>query len=317
METIDLIIPAYHSGKRILTLLDLITRQTIVPAKVIIMNTEEEYFINNPDLGKAIMEFEHPGGLQIQIYHVQKKDFDHGLTRDEGIRHGDSEYILCMTDDAIPADQYLIERLLQRFKDNQVAVAYARQLPAKNCDMVEQMTRTYNYPEQSIKKTNADIETLGIKTFFCSNVCAMYRRSVYEKLGGFTRHTIFNEDMIFAAQLIQKGYAVFYSADAAVYHSHNYNCRMQLHRNFDLGVSQADHPEIFAHISSEREGASMVGNISRVLCKRRKFIRLFYFYMQCAFKLVGFRLGKHYKHLPRHVIMFLTMNREYWSRAEG
>lgn len=40
--------------------------------------------------------------------------------------------------------------------------------------------------------------TWEFKTFFCSNVCAMYRRSIYEKLGGFVKHTIFNEDMIFA-----------------------------------------------------------------------------------------------------------------------
>lgn len=66
----------------------------------------------------------------------------------------------------------------------------------------------------------------------------MYRRSIYEKLGGFVKHTIFNEDMIFAGKLIQEGYAIAYVAEARVVHSHNYTNRQQLHRNFDLAVSR-------------------------------------------------------------------------------
>ena len=38
--------------------------------------------------------------------------------------------------------------------------------------------------------------------------------------------------------------AIAYVAEARVVHSHNYTNRQQLHRNFDLAVSQADHPEI-------------------------------------------------------------------------
>ena len=50
--------------------------------------------------------------------------------------------------------------------------------------------RNFNYPEQSKIKTKADLETLGIKTFFCSNVCAAYNRKIFDELGGFVKHTI-------------------------------------------------------------------------------------------------------------------------------
>ena len=69
---------------------------------------------------------------------------------------------------------------------------------------------------------------------------------------------IFNEDMICAGTMIQKGYSVVYAADARVYHSHNYSGRQQFHRNFDLGVSQAEHPEIFEGVPSEGEGIRLV-----------------------------------------------------------
>jgi rhamnosyltransferase len=64
--------------------------------------------------------------------------------------------------------------------------------------------------------------------------------------------------MIYAAKVIENGYQIAYAADARVIHSHNYTGKQQFHRNFDLGVSQAEHPEVFEGISSESEGIHMV-----------------------------------------------------------
>ena len=68
---------------------------------------------------------------------------------------------------------------------------------------------------------------------------------MYEALGGFSRRTIFNEDMILAGQMVQAGYKVAYAAEARVIHSHNYSGLQQFHRNFDLAVSLS-----LIHISS-------------------------------------------------------------------
>lgn len=66
--------------------------------------------------------------------------------------------------------------------------------------------------------------------------------------------TLFNEDMIYAATAMDAGYAVAYVPEAKVVHSHNLTPMQQFHRNFDLAVSQAEHPEIFAELKSEGEG---------------------------------------------------------------
>ena len=126
-----------------------------------------------------------------------------------------------------------------------MAAAYARQPPDKDCDIIERYTRSFNYPKESSVKTKADLDRLGIKTFFCSDVCAAYRRDLFEELGGFESPVIFNEDMFFATNAIEHGYGVAYAAEAKVVHSHNYTMRQQFHRNFDLAVSQKQHPEIF------------------------------------------------------------------------
>ena len=248
----------------------------------------------------------------ISVHPVLKKDFDHGATRHMGMGLSDTEFVLFMTHDAIPANKKLIEKLLISMTDPDVAISYGRQLARKNSDIIEKMTRIYNYPKKSCTKSKSDFEKLGIKTYFCSNVCAMYRKSVYESLGGFVQKTIFNEDMIMASKVINAGYKVAYCADAIVFHSHSYTCMQQFRRNFDLGVSQKQYDDVFGNISSEKEGAGYAGKIILALLRRGEILKAVYFVLQCVFKLAGYRLGINYDKLPKKIILWCTMNKGYW-----
>ena len=310
MQKVDVVIPMYHSNDRMIHMLELLISQSLCPNKVILMNTDESFYKADAGFQKVVEKYNSDGKMKIEVYHVSPEEFDHGRTRDEGILHSDAEYVLLMTDDAVPYDNKLIGHMLRGFDDKTIGAVYARQLAHKNSGMLEQLTREFNYPDKSCKKTKEDVKTLGIKAYFCSNVCAMYRKDLYVELGGFVNKTIFNEDMIYAAKLIQNGYAVYYEKDAAVYHSHKYSLMKQLRRNFDLGVSQADHPEVFDNVPSEGEGKKLVGFVSKRI--KGKIFHLFYFYMQCAFKLVGYKLGKKYKKLPKAIVRKLTMNKNYW-----
>ena len=195
-----------------------------------------------------------------------------------------------------------------------VIEAYARQLPAKECGFVERYTRSFNYPETNRIKTSEDLDELGIKTFFASNVCCAYRRDLYFAQGGFIRKTIFNEDMIFAGKAIQDGYAIAYAADAKVIHSHNYTSIQQFKRNFDLAVSQADHPEIFDGIRSESEGIHLVKTTACYLIKSGKIWLIPELVIKSGFKYLGYRMGKRYQNCLERSVMRCTMNPEYWEK---
>ena len=179
---------------------------------------------------------------------------------------------------------------------------------------MEQYTRQFNYPEKSRAKWLADLPELGIKTYFCSNVCAMYKRELYLQLGGFVKKTIFNEDMIFAGGLIQKGYGVAYAAEAKVVHSHNYSAIQQFHRNFDLAVSQADHPEVFDGIRSEGEGIRLVKKSLAYLVKTGHIWLIPQLVIQSGAKYAGYFLGKRYWKLPHRLVMACTMSPWYWKQ---
>ena len=158
-----------------------------------------------------------------------------------------------------------------------------------------------------------DLETLGIKTYFCSDVCAAYRKTVYDSLGGFEEKTIFNEDMIMAARMIHSGARVAYAAEAKVIHSHNYSCMQQLKRNFDLAVSQAEHPDIFENVRSESEGIRLVKDTAAYLVKKKKPWMVISLVVKSGFKYIGYRLGKNYRKLPEWLIRKCTMNPGYWE----
>lgn len=302
--TVDIVIPTYKPGKTFDELLRRLNRQTYPITRIVIMNTEESYW-------QTRWEQEYP---ILQVHHLKKAEFDHGGTRAEAARLCSSEYMICMTQDAMPADCRLVESLLKPLISGEAQASYARQIPAKDCNLIERLTRKFNYPEQSKIKSSLDLERMGIKTYFFSNVCAAYNKATYEVLGGFTERAIFNEDMYYAAELIDSGYRIAYEAEAKVIHSHNYSCMQQFHRNFDLGVSQACRPEIFQNISSEGEGVALVKKTAASLIKKKKPWLVVVLAAQSMSKYLGYFLGKRYRKLPRAVIRFCTMNLPYWER---
>lgn len=300
---IDVIIPTYRPDERVVLLVKKLLKQSRRPSHIYLVNTVSERF---PKELTHISE-------DVIVTHIRPEQFDHGGIRHEAAMRSKAEFILYMTQDAVVVGEDLIETLVRCFEDEKVGAAYARQLPAADCHLIERYTRAFNYPSKSRVKTAEDLPELGIKTYFCSDVCAMYRRSIYESLGGFEEKMIFNEDMVMAAKIIQSGYKVAYEAEAKVIHSHNYNCLQQFKRNFDLAVSQADYPQIFEEVKSENEGIRLVKETARYLIRIKKPWLIFSLVVKSGCKFFGYRMGKQYKKLPRWVIRHCTMNPRYWA----
>ena len=169
-----------------------------------------------------------------EILNIEKKDFNHANTRNIALRY-DADFYLFMTQDAQPYDEKLIEKLAEMFNDPDVVVTYSRQIPYSNADAIEIFARTTNYPEYSIVKSKKDLPAMGIKTFFSSDSCAMYRGDYFRSVGGFTPGLNTNEDMEFAARAIMDDKKVAYAHEAKVYHSHNFTLLQVWQRYGQIG----------------------------------------------------------------------------------
>ena len=177
MEQVDVIIPAYKPGEKYLKLIDMLLAQTYPVHRIIVMNTEEKYYQK--------LRYDHPRmktDEKIEVNHLSKREFDHGKTRNRGVKKSTAPYFIMMTDDAVPTDTTLVERLMKALEDPKVAVAYGRQVCGPDADPFEVYARSFNYPEESMVKSREDIPRLGIKTFFCSNVCAAYKKEIFTTL---------------------------------------------------------------------------------------------------------------------------------------
>lgn len=303
--SVDVIIPAYHSDDKFQNLLKMLYRQTKKPDRIIVLHTEEYEGQEQPlpDIP----------GSRIIVKPIKKAEFDHGGTRKYGASLSEADILMFMTQDAVPVDEFLIENLLTPYEDPWVAATYARQLPGENADLLERYTRHFNYPKTGSVKSSEDLEKLGIKTYFCSDVCATYRNNIYRELGGFVDRAIFNEDMIMAARMIKAGCRIAYAADARVIHSHKYTYRQQFTRNFDLGVSHNQYPDIFREVKSESEGIRLVKKSLRFLKKKKKYFMIPDLIINSGFKFVGYRLGLHYNVLPKSLVHRFSMNKSYWE----
>lgn len=320
MERPDVIIPVYRPDKKLEKLIAMLLSQTIHPKKVILMVTESEE-ATAEDVSEAVSRAAAAAGtysmdhVEFELVRVKKEKFDHGGTRNLAVTmHSSADFFLCMTQDAIPADIFMIEKLLACFEEENVGAVYARQTASENASFTERYLRLHNYPDESVVKTKADLEQLGIRTYMISNACAMYRRSLYDRLGGFVTDALFNEDMIYGAAVIESGAAIVYQSAARVLHTHNYGLKAQLCRSFDMAVSQKDNPQVFASVSSEREGFRYYRGGMNYCFSQKRYGDAFLFTMDAVARYLGFFLGKHYKKLPKSWILGLTLQPAYWEK---
>lgn len=280
---VDVVIPTYKPGNELKKLVERLMKQECKIHKIIIVNTLVD--------GLEFPVLDSVQGEKIERFDIPQEEFNHGLTRNYGMEQSDADYVVFMTQDAIPADSKLITELIRPFADEDVYVSYARQLPRKNCKYVESYVRSFNYPAEDVVKTKEDFDTMGIKTIFCSDVCAAYRRDRHQELGGFPK-TNFNEDMIFAYKTLMAGKKVYYASKAKVVHSHNYTYFQQYRRNVEIGKSQMEFKEIFGTLKSENEGVRMIKGGIMHLIKKGKWYLIPDLILSSGFKFIGYRVGK-------------------------
>jgi len=211
----------------------------LYPAEVILVDPPPPPFAPELELVTA----NHPGSGIAQLPSLTLADQTSNieLVRTSYLSNVQSEFVVFLTQDAIPADEFMIAELIKPLQiDSNIAISYDRQLPRPGAGPLERFAREFNYPAESILKTKNDIESLGLKTFFCSNTCSAVRYSIFNELDGFKNKVIVNEDMLFAAKAILQDYSVYYSAAAKVYHSHPYSLCETFGRYFNIGRFFAD-----------------------------------------------------------------------------
>lgn len=242
--------------------------------------------------------------------------FNHGGTRKKAVlKNSHHDIVIFLTQDAVLADKDTLQNILIPFRDQSVSAVCGRQLPNRVAGVIAVHARMFSYPVMSFVRSYADRKMCGIKATFLSNSFAAYRVSALNKVGGFPGDVIFGEDMYVAAKLLKAGYKIAYTADACVYHSHNYSLRQEFNRYFDMGVFHAREPWIRAEFGgAEKEGIKFVISEIKYLAKHA-FWRIPEGLLRTALRYFGFRLGLIEKSIPVSIKRKLCMNKGYFKNS--
>jgi rhamnosyltransferase len=304
MGEVAVVIPVWQGARHLPGLIAALRRQTVAPDPILVIDS------SSPD-GSA--ELARSLGCQVEV--IPQAEFNHGGTRNRGAQAAGARITVFLTQDALPADESFIERLVAPLRAGTAAAAYARQTAHPGADPPEVLARAWNYRTDAQLRTAADIARLGVKAYFFSNVASAVDMAAFTKVGCFPGDVIMNEDMILCARLLHAGRTVAYAADAVVHHSHSYTIAQQFRRYFDIGVFFATHGHLLPGARISGEGVRFVAwQCWRLLAAGRLgwAIRS---PVENAAKLLGFRLGRRHRWLPAWLLRRCSMHAFHFART--
>lgn len=304
-KDVALVVPTLNAGSKWKEWLYSFSKQTFKPQHLIIIDSSS--MDNTVELARQ-------EGFNITI--IAKHEFNHGGTRQLAVSMiSKVEIIVFLTQDAILANVYSLEKLLNCFENNQIGAAYGRQLPNINEESTGFHARLFNYPDESKIKSVNDASSMGIKTAFISNSFAAYRTNSLLGVGGFPKRTILGEDTYVAAKMLLAGWKIAYCAEAQVYHSHNYSFFQEFKRYFDIGVFHSRESWIREKLGqAEGEGLRFVLSEFRFVLSKGKWYLIPSIFIRTVLKYLGYRLGIREKNLPFQWKKYFSMHKQYWDQ---
>jgi rhamnosyltransferase len=299
LAQVSIIIPTYNPASYLAAQLQALQAQSVKDADILLVDSSSTD--NVQDIAAR---------FNVRTLVIPKSDFDHGQTRTMGGKQTSGGLLVYMTQDALPTNDRAIENLIKPLQhDESLGAVFGRQIPHPNATPFARHLRTFNYPDRSYTRTFHDRSTFGLKTAFCSNSFAAYRRSTLEHVGWFKDKLIMGEDIHICARMLMKGYGIGYVADAMVYHSHNYSLMQELKRYFDLGAFLARERWILEEFGKpEGEGIRFLKSEMSFLLSQRLVGYLPFTVARGLAKLIGYKLGHYYDRLPRTVVKHLSMH---------
>ncbi len=225
--SVSVIIPTFNGGKLFKSVLEAIAKQkTPWDYEVVVIDS-----CSIDDTVKIAQDFARTFA-NTTVYSIRNEDFGHGRTRNLGAQLSRGDYLVLLTQDALPADDLWLYELVDAVAaDDDIAGAFGRHIayesadPFTKRDLSDHFEGLKNFPicNRNLdhrRYLTCDIGWRQVLHFFSDN-SACLRRTAWEK---FPYPDIeFGEDQAWAAIIIENGLSKAFAYDSVVYHSHDYN----------------------------------------------------------------------------------------------
>ena len=200
----SIVIRAFNEEEHISRLLDGIRHQSINDVQVILV-----------DSGSSDRTVEIANQYGVQIVSIQPQDFTFGRSLNLGISHAKSDFVVFASAHVYPVYPDWLERLLEPFEDEKVALSYGKQRGMETTQFSEHQIFEHWFPDVSNNNQSHP---------FCNNANAAIRKKLWEQ-NAYNEILPGLEDLDWARWAHEQGYRIAYVAEAEIIHVHNESWR--------------------------------------------------------------------------------------------
>jgi glycosyltransferase involved in cell wall biosynthesis len=229
--TISVIIPTKNAGPEFRDTLVAIRNQTRESELIVVDSGSSDHTL---DLAR---EF---GARTLSI---APESFNHGETRNLGIRHGTGDLCVMLVQDAVPIGNAWLETLIAPFADDKVVGVTGRHVPRADCDLAGRWQVEYRSEFLGERVRVQQMEswdtflTLSfqerLRSVSFDNVCSALRRDFWEQCP--FQALPFAEDLDWGVRAMAAGYRLVYDPSVRVIHSHTRPDAYHLRRSYISG----------------------------------------------------------------------------------
>ncbi len=306
-----IVIPTKNGGERLDEVLHAVFSQ----------KTIHDYEVICVDSGSTDRTLEIIQRYPCKFFQIPPQEFGHGKTRNYGASKGTGEYIIFLTQDAVPASEGWLDSFLEAMElEPKIAGGFGIHYPYPDCNIIDRRDLKQHFRNFGEKNKVFFIEDedryevdKGYQQYlaFFSDNNSCLRRSVWEQIP--YQDVDFAEDQIWARQILEAGYKKVYCPYAPVYHSHNYPLKTYFYRFYDefKGLYQVYHWTMFSTMRGViRQVLAMDRrDISYILKKdsgiRHKWNWIHYACVRNRYRCMGAYLGGNYHSFPDDVKIYL------------
>jgi GT2 family glycosyltransferase len=179
---------------------------------------------------------------------IEPASFNHGLTRNLGATHAHGDVLVFLNQTALPADPMWLETLVAPLTiDSDVVGVCSRVQPRSEADPLTRLDGNRDPSgsgERQIRRIedwdqyarSSESERRLLVNFH--TVSAAIRPGVLQEIP--FREVLMGEDILWAKEVLEAGYAIQHEPDSVVLHSHDYSFIEILQRNVDDALANRD-----------------------------------------------------------------------------
>jgi rhamnosyltransferase len=235
---LSVIIPVKNGESTLEKCLSAINKQTI-PAEIIVLDTCS----TDKSVEIAIKH-------NARVINIPEGTFNHGLTRNIGVKHTSNELLYFTVQDAYLVEDKQLEKMAAHFQDVELQAVVGMQAipndPNKNPArwfkrISEPVTAYWHFRNGTFSKLSLKEQLQSFASW--DDVNAMYRRSALEAIPFI--ETDFAEDKFWAKDALQAGYKIAFDPSLVVYHYHHYDFKYAFKVEYILNYAYYKNWKIF------------------------------------------------------------------------